>query len=117
MSGIRTVSFFGPKGGGTEDGCTEADNGRVAAGGFGEGKKLVDEISSGADCGEEGTGALPVSRTGNWSRTVSRGFTLGSGGFVGGGTGNWIRTVSFFGWSGSAVSVEAFDQKSPTWHN
>ena len=102
---MRTVSFFGPKGAGIEGGRTEADNGRVAAGGFGDGKKLVDEISSGADCGEEGTGALPVSRTGNWIRTVSRGFTLGSGGFLGGGTGNWMRTVSFFGWSEAAIEV------------
>src|SRR5206468_4098319 len=119
MSGIRTVSFFGPKGGGTEDGCTEADNGRVAAGGFGGGKKLEDEISSGADCGEEGAGALPVSRTGNWIRTVSRGLTLGAGGAGGGvtgGCGSSMRTVSFFGWSGSAISVEEFDQKSPTCH-
>src|SRR5712675_1802737 len=106
MSGMRTVSFFGPKVGGIEGGRTEADNGRVAGGGFGEGQKLVDEISPGADCGEEGTGALPVSRS----------FTLGSGGFVGGRTGNWIRTVSFFGLSGSAISVKEFDQKSPTCH-
>ena len=77
---MRTVSFFGPKEGGIEGGRTEADNGRVAAGGFGDGKKLVDEISSGADCGEDGTGGPPVSRTGNWIRTVSRGFTLGAGG-------------------------------------
>ena len=88
MSGMRTVSFFGPKEGGIEGGRTEAGNGRVAAGGFGDGKKLEDEISSGVDCGEEGTGALPVSRTGNWIRTVSRGLTLGAGGGVGGGTGN-----------------------------
>jgi hypothetical protein len=72
----------------------------------------VDEISSGADCGEEGTGGLPVSRTGNWIRTVSRGFTgCGGGGFCAGGTGNWIRTVSFFGWSGSAISAATIDQK------
>jgi hypothetical protein len=116
MSGMRTVSFFGPKEGGIGGGRTEADNGRVAAGGFGGGKKFVDEISSGADCGEDGTGELPVSRTGNWIRTVSRGFTLGSGGFVGGGTGNSMRTVSFFGWSGSAITVGEIDQKSPTCH-
>ena len=114
MSGMRTVSFFGPKEDGIGGGRTEADNGRVAAGGFGDGKKLVDEISSGADCGEEGTGALPVSRTGNWIRTVSRGLTLGSGGGVTGGCGSSMRTVSFFGWSGSAISVGAIDQKSPT---
>src|SRR5512132_1430685 len=136
---MRTVSFFGPKEGGIEGGRTEVDNGREAAGGFGGGKKLVDEISSGGDCDEEGAGELPASRagnwirtvsrgftpgsggfvgggTGNWIRTVSRGFTLGSGGFVGGGTGTWMRTVSFFGWSGSAISVEQFDQKSPTCH-
>ena len=85
---MRTVSFFGPKEGGIGGGRTEADNGRVATGGFGDGKKLVDEISSGGDCDGEGTGASPVSRTGNWILTVSRGFTLGSGGFAGGGTGN-----------------------------
>src|SRR6266496_4222723 len=105
MSGMRTVSFFGPKEGGIAGGRTEEDNGRVAAGGFGDGKKLLDEISSGADRGAEGTGALPVSRTGNWIRTVSRGLTLGSGGFVGSGTGSSMRTVSFFGWSGSAITV------------
>ena len=44
---MRTVSFFGPEEGGIEGGRTEADNGREAAGGFGGGKKLVDEISSG----------------------------------------------------------------------
>ena len=105
MSGMRTVSFFGPKEGGMGGGLTEADNGREAVGGFGGGKKFVDEISSGADCGEERTGALPVSRTGNWIRTVSPGFTLGTGGFVTGGCGNSIRTVSFFGWSGSSISI------------
>jgi len=102
---MRTVSFFGSEGGGIGGGFTEADNGREAVGGFGGGKKFVDEISPGADCGEDGTGRLPVSRAGNWIRTVSYGFTLGSGGFVGGGTGNWMRTVSFFGWSGSAISI------------
>jgi hypothetical protein len=119
MSGMRTVSFFGPKEGGIEGGRTEADNGRVAAGGFGDGKKLEDEISSGADCGEEGTGALPVSRTGNWIRTVSRGLTLGAGGAGGGvtgGCGSSMRTVSFFGWSGSAITVGEIDQKSPACH-
>lgn len=100
---MRTVSCFGPEGGGVGRGRTEADNGREAAGGFGGGKKFVDEISSGAGCGEDGTGGLPVSRTGNWIRTVSCGFTLGSDGFVTGGCGNWMRTVSFFGWSGSAI--------------
>ena len=103
---MRTVSFFGPKEAGIGGGRTEPDNGSEAAGGFGGGKKFVDETSSGADCGEERTGGLPVSRTGNWIRTVSRGFTLGSGGLVTGGCGNSIRTVSFFGWSGSAINVE-----------
>ena len=79
---MRTVSFFGPKEGGIKGGRTEADTGRGAAGGFGCGEKFVDEISSGADCGEDGLGGPPVSRVGNWIRTVSRGFTLGSGGFV-----------------------------------
>jgi hypothetical protein len=116
MSGMRTVSFFGPKGGGIGGGRTEADNGREATGGFGAGKKFVDEISSEADCGEDGTGGLPVSRTGNWIRTVSRGFTFDSGGFVTGGCGNSMRTVSFFGWSGSVISVGEIDQKSPTCH-
>src|SRR5215510_1222210 len=106
MSGIRTVSFVGPKEGGIGGGRTEADNGREAGGGFCGGKKFVDEISSGAACGEEPTDRAPVSRTGNWIRTVSRGFTVGSGRVVGGGTGNWMRTVSFFGWSGSAIRWE-----------
>jgi len=108
MGEMRVVSFFGPKGGGIEGGRTDADNGRGAAGG---------------DCGEEGTGALPVSRTGNWIRTVSRGLTLGSGGGVTGGRGSsmrsvsfFMRTVSFFGWSGSAISVGEIDQKSPICH-
>ena len=113
---MRTVSLFGPEGSETGGGRTEPDKGREAAGGFAGGKKFVDEISSEADCGEEGTGGLPVSRTGNCIRTVSRGFTVCCGGFGGGGTGNWMRTVSFFGWSGSAISVEDFDQKSPTCH-
>jgi hypothetical protein len=61
---MRAVSFFGSKEGGIEGGRTDADNGRGAAG---------------ADCGGEGTGVLPVSRTGNWIRTVSRGLPLGFG--------------------------------------
>ena len=77
---MRTVSFFGPEGDGTGGGLTEADNGREAAGGFGGGKKFVEEIFPGADCEEEGAGGVPVSRTGNW-----------------------MRTVSFFGWSDSAI--------------
>ena len=76
---MRTVSFFGPEEGGIGEGRTEADNGREAAGGFGGGKKFVEEIFSGADCEGEGTGGVPVSRTGNWIRTVSCGFTLASG--------------------------------------
>ncbi len=94
---MRAVSFFGSVEGGIEGGRTDADNGRGAAG---------------ADCGGEGTGALPVSRTGNWIRTVSRGLTLGSAGGVTGGRGTSMRsvsfvmrTVSFFGWSGSAITV------------
>jgi hypothetical protein len=100
---MRTVSCFGPERGEIGGGRTEVDNGREAAGGFGGGRKFVDEISSGAGCGEAGTRGLPVSRTGNWIRTVSGGFTLGSDGFVTGGCGNWMRTVSLFGWSGSAI--------------
>src|SRR5262252_2222494 len=100
---MRTVSFFGPKSG--IGGGTEPDNGSETVVSFGGGKKFVDETSSEADCGEEGTDELPVSRTGNWIRTVSRGVTLGSGGLVTGGCGNSIRTVSFFGWSGSAITV------------
>src|SRR6516164_5086430 len=113
---MRTVSFFGPKEGGIGGGCTEADSGREAVGGFGAGKKLVDEISSAADCGDEETGALPVSRTGNWIRTVSRGLTGCGGWFGGGGTGTWMRTVSFFGWSASAINVGDIDQNSQTCH-
>jgi hypothetical protein len=104
---MRTVSFFGPDGDGIGGGPTEADNGREAAGGFGGGKKFVEEIFSDGD-GEgegegEGTDEVPVSRTGNWIRTVSCGFSPGSDGFVTGGCGKWMRTVSFFGWSGSAI--------------
>ena len=40
---MRTVSFFGPKEGGSGGGRTEPDSGREAVGGFGGGKKLVDE--------------------------------------------------------------------------
>ena len=109
---MRTVSFFGPEGGGIGGGLTEADNGREAVGGFGGGKNFVEEIFSGAGGEGEGTGGVPVSRTGNWIRTVSPDFTVGSGGFVAGGCGNSMRTVSFFGWSGSAISVEEIDQKS-----
>jgi hypothetical protein len=47
MSGMRTVSFFGPGAAETEGGRTEADKRLEAPGGFG-GKKFVDEISSGA---------------------------------------------------------------------
>src|ERR1043166_1653918 len=112
---MRTVSFFGPEGA-IGGGRTEPDNGRDAVGGFGGGKKFVDEISSETDCGEEETGGTPVSRTGNWIRTVSRGFTVCWGGFGGGGTGNWMRTVSFFGCSGSAIGVGEIDQKSPSCH-
>jgi hypothetical protein len=65
LRGIRTVSLFGPGGGEAAAGRTEADNGLEAAGGFGGGKKFVDEIFSGADCGEEENGDPPVSRTGN----------------------------------------------------
>src|SRR5262245_44262183 len=104
---MRTVSFFGPRAGGIGGG-SEADDGREGAGGFGGGKKFVDAMASGADCGEEGTGTLRASRTGNCIRTVSRGLTLGSGGLITGGWGNSIRTVSFFGWSGSAISVGEF---------
>jgi hypothetical protein len=116
MSGMRTVSFFGPERDGIGGGDTEADNGRETAGGFGGGKKFVDEISEGSGCGEEGTGRLPVLRIGNWIRTVSRGLTLGSGGSVEGGCGNSMRTVSFFGWSGSAIRGGEIDQKSWTCH-
>ena len=108
---MRTVSFFGPEGGGIGGGLTEADNGREAVGGFGGGKKFGEEIFSGTGGEGEATGGL-VSRTGNWIRTVSPGFTVGSGGFVTGGCGNSMRTVSFFGWSGSDISVEEIDQKS-----
>ena len=79
---MRTVSFFGSEGGGIGGGLTEADNGREAVGGFGGGKKFGEEIFSGGGGEGEGTGGVPVSRTGNW-----------------------MRTVSFFGWSGSAISI------------
>ena len=65
MSGMRTVSLFGPGGGEAGGGRTEADNGGVAPGGFGVGKKFVDETSSAADCDEEEGGGPPPSRSGN----------------------------------------------------
>ena len=48
--------FLVPNRDGIGGGTTEADNGREAAGGFGGGKKFVEEILSGADCDEEGPG-------------------------------------------------------------
>jgi hypothetical protein len=115
MSGMRTVSLLGPEADGIGTGRTEADNGRGALGGFTGGKKFVDEMSGVADGGED-IGEAPVSRTGNWMRTVSCGLIPGSDGFVTGGGGNWMRTVSFFGWSSSAISVGEVDQKSMTCH-
>src|SRR6516164_1252782 len=99
---MRMVSFFGAEGDGIGRGLTEADTGREAAGCFGR-KKFVGEISPGTDFRGEGADGMPVSRTGNWIRTVSCGFTPGSDGFVTGGCGNWIRTVSFLGWGDSAI--------------
>ena len=109
---MRTVSFFGTEEDGTGRGLSEADNGREAGGGFGGRKKFVGEISPGADFGGAGADGIPASRTGNWIRTVSCGFTPDSGAFVTGGCGNWMRTVSFFGWSGSAISVGEIEQKT-----
>ena len=114
---MRTVSCFGSEGGGTGGGPAEADNGREPAGGFGGGKKFGEEIFSGAGGEAEETGGLPVSRTGNWIRTVSRGFTVCCGAFGGDGTGNWMPTVSFFGWSGSAITLGEIDQKSRSCHD
>src|ERR1051325_1964828 len=91
---MRTVSFFGPREGRIGGGGTEPDNGGEAAGGSGGGKKFVDETSSEADCGEEETGGLPVSRTGNW-----------------------MPTVSFFGWSSSAITVGEIERKSRSCHD
>ena len=107
---MRTV-FSGCEGDGTGRELTEADNGREADGGFGGRKKFVAEISRGADFGGEGADGMPVSRTGNWIRTVSCCFTPDSDGLVTGGTGKWMRTVSFFGWSGSAISVGEIARK------
>ena len=42
---MRTVSFFGPEGGGIGGGRTEADNGRETAGGFGGGKSSWEKYS------------------------------------------------------------------------
>jgi len=100
---MRTVSFCGTEADGTGRGPTEADNGRGAAGGFGGGKKFVEETFSGNGWKGEETGGIPGSRTGNWIRTVSCGFTPGSGGFDRSGTGKRMRTVSFLGWSGWAI--------------
>ncbi len=69
MSGMRTVSLFGPSGGKAGAGRNEADNGFEAEGGFGGWKKFVDEISPAAgpalDGDEVGVGGWLVSRTGN----------------------------------------------------
>jgi hypothetical protein len=81
------VSCFGP-GGGAIGGGWEADNGREAVGGFGGGKKFVDDMSSVADGGKEAIGELPPSRTDSLIRTVSCGFTPGSEGLITGGCGN-----------------------------
>jgi hypothetical protein len=113
---MRTVSSFSSGATETEGGRIEADKGGEASGAFGGGKKFVDEVFSMAEPGsgghERGIGGLPLSRTGNSIRTVSRGLTGASGDLVAGGSGNSIRTVSFFGWSGSTISVGAIDQKS-----
>src|ERR1043166_5949347 len=113
---MRTISYCGTVADGTGRGPTEAVNGRGAAAGFGGGKKFVEERFSGDGCEGEETSEIPGSRTGNLIRTVSCGFAPGSSGFVGSGTGKWMRTVSFFGWSGSAISVGEIDWKSPTCH-
>jgi hypothetical protein len=47
------------------EGRAELDSGRDAVGGFGGGKKFVEEISSEAGRDEAAAGELPVSRTGN----------------------------------------------------
>lgn len=69
MSGMRTVSLFGPSGGETGAGRNEAVNGLGADGGFGGGGKFVGERSPAAgavvDGDEVEIGGLPVSRTGN----------------------------------------------------
>jgi hypothetical protein len=108
---MRTVSFFGPEVAGAGEGRTEADNGCDTAGGFGGGKKFVAEILSLADDDGEATGGVPVSRTGNWMRTVSCGFKFGCDGFATGGSGSWIRTVSFFGWPDPIMELGEIDQK------
>ncbi len=114
MRGMRTVFSFSSGATETEG---EADRGGEAASTLGGAKKVVDEMSLTAELGsagrEGGIAGLPVSRTGNSIRTVSRGLTGASGDLVAGGSGDSIRTVSFFGWSGSTISVEAIDQKSP----
>ena len=114
---MRTVSFFGPEGGGIGGGGTEADNGREAAGGFGGGKKFVEEILSGADCEGEGTGGLPVSRTGNWIRTVSCGFTnLAPAASLQADAATGCEPSLFLVGHVRPFSVGEFDQKSPTCH-
>lgn len=90
---MRTVSSFSPGAAGTELGRTEADKAGEPEGVFGGAKELADETSSpseiiSGECGEE-IGGPPVSRTGNS-----------------------IRMVSFFGRSGSPVTVGVIDQKS-----
>ena len=62
---MRTVSLFGPEGGEPGGGRTEADNGVDAVGGFGGGKKLVDEMSSAAGWREGGAAGPLVSRSGS----------------------------------------------------
>jgi len=88
---MRTVAC-GTKEEGTGTGPAEVDNGRETAGG------------------------IPVSRAGNWIRTVACGFRFESGGCPRGGPGNWMRIVSFFGWSVSAMSVREIEGKSLICH-
>ena len=112
---MRTVSFFGPEEGGIGGGRTEADNGREAAGGFGGGKKFVDEILPGrlrvreqADCPfhEPATGSGRSRAVSHLAPTASLQADAATG----------CEPSLFLVGQVRPFSVGEIDQKSPTCH-
>src|SRR5438552_5744906 len=112
---MRTVSFIAPDEGRSGAGITEALTG--TGGGCG-GWKNFGGASGRAGCcsGKTGTGG---SRTGNWMRTVSRDFVVGSGGFSAAAGAKGKRVVSFFGSFDSVIELnnyQKFAQKKDGCH-